>query len=347
MRTIGGSDKDCKDFDMICDKDAGVCVECLNSPGCPADQYCLEKYCVDDMCTAGEAVCDGLDVVACNDEGSEEGVTETCTDTQYCEDGMSSTMASCGADHYCEDGACKPVICDANTSYCDGNVVMQCDATGTVEQELEVCVEQVCGNGVVDDGEECDDGNVEDGDGCDSNCQKEVVCPTVTHGATTLSACPVSVPGKDVVDWYSLDHPQMFCSNTGFELAESTVLVLYQNPNGQYDLVILNDKCQSVAGGGGSVSIAVSGMVGAKVLLEDGTADSYSLDTQSGMGNFSWTWTECCSDGTAIGPLGTDFSGFDFILQVTSWSDMDALVIVDGINYETIPKPLSPLYFQK
>ncbi len=33
--------------------------------------------------------------------------------------------------------------------------------------------ESLCGNGLLDDGEECDDGNSEDGDGCDSNCRIE------------------------------------------------------------------------------------------------------------------------------------------------------------------------------
>ena len=34
--------------------------------------------------------------------------------------------------------------------------------------------EPVCGDGVVDTGEECDDGNTDDGDGCDSTCLTEV-----------------------------------------------------------------------------------------------------------------------------------------------------------------------------
>ena len=35
----------------------------------------------------------------------------------------------------------------------------------------------MCGNGVIDEGEECDDGNTIDGDGCSSSCtiEKEVI----------------------------------------------------------------------------------------------------------------------------------------------------------------------------
>ncbi len=35
------------------------------------------------------------------------------------------------------------------------------------------CVADVCGNGVLDAGEECDDGNLDDGDGCSANCTVE------------------------------------------------------------------------------------------------------------------------------------------------------------------------------
>ena len=107
------SDKDCKDYDMICDKDAGICVECLMLDDCPADQFCLDTYCLDDVCGPGEAHCDGVDVVACNDEGSAEGVTESCSDVQYC-----------------EEGKCHAQICPPGMLYCDDNLLLTCDPVG-------------------------------------------------------------------------------------------------------------------------------------------------------------------------------------------------------------------------
>ena len=33
----------------------------------------------------------------------------------------------------------------------------------------------VCGNGIIESGEQCDDGNLVDGDGCSSTCQIEIM----------------------------------------------------------------------------------------------------------------------------------------------------------------------------
>src|SRR5262249_33963381 len=48
----------------------------------------------------------------------------------------------------------------------------------------------VCGNGVVESGEQCDDGNTTDGDGCSHDCQTEVVPPTAFRLITMVLADP-------------------------------------------------------------------------------------------------------------------------------------------------------------
>ena len=128
------SDKDCKDHGMVCDKDAGICVQCLTSEDCKPEEYCLDTYCIDDICTAGEAHCNGLDIIACNEEGSAEGVTETCTDTQYC-----------------EAGQCHAQVCPPGKLYCEDNLLLTCDTVGkevidTVdcEDDDKVCYQGEC-----------------------------------------------------------------------------------------------------------------------------------------------------------------------------------------------------------
>jgi hypothetical protein len=126
------SDLDCKIHGLICDKDAGICVECLAKADCPDNQYCFETYCLDDVCTAGESYCAGLDVVECNADGSAEVVTETCTDDQYCEDGQ------------CQDQFCPP-----GELFCEDDLLLTCDAMGKEVVETVDCVENelVCYQG--------------------------------------------------------------------------------------------------------------------------------------------------------------------------------------------------------
>lgn len=52
----------------------------------------------------------------------------------------------------------------------------QCDDGNNVDGDgcsAECTVESYCGDGVLDEGEECDDGNFVDGDGCSATCQME------------------------------------------------------------------------------------------------------------------------------------------------------------------------------
>jgi len=53
-------------------------------------------------------------------------------------------------------------------------------------------VAAVCGNGVIETGEECDDGNVVDGDGCSSTCQTEAEGPGGGGGGAEEALITVS-----------------------------------------------------------------------------------------------------------------------------------------------------------
>ncbi|MFH1412878.1 MAG: VWA domain-containing protein, partial [bacterium] len=72
-------------------------------------------------------------------------------------------------------------VCEiGNTQTCDGGI-QTCleDCSGWSE-----CIigEPVCGNGILEDGEECDDSNTDDGDGCSSICQIEEAPPVCGNG---------------------------------------------------------------------------------------------------------------------------------------------------------------------
>ncbi|MDY0004136.1 MAG: DUF4215 domain-containing protein [Polyangia bacterium] len=72
---------------------------------------------------------------------------------------------------------------DPNTSGLCGNGVIdpgeQCDDGNTLDHDgcsSKCVVESFCGNGVVEVDEECDDGNYVEGDGCNAQCQVETGC---------------------------------------------------------------------------------------------------------------------------------------------------------------------------
>lgn len=60
----------------------------------------------------------------------------------------------------------------------------------------------ICGDGVVQDGEQCDDGGQDPGDGCDENCQVEIndACEdafTITEGLTPFDTTSATTDGVD------------------------------------------------------------------------------------------------------------------------------------------------------
>ena len=45
---------------------------------------------------------------------------------------------------------------------------------------------QVCGNRILENGEDCDDGNAQDGDGCSSSCSAEIFCSPAAYDSGDL-----------------------------------------------------------------------------------------------------------------------------------------------------------------
>ena len=87
---------------------------------------------------------------------------------------------SCGADGFCNDATC------------DG---------GDPD-----CAPAVCGNGIVETGEQCDDNNALGGDGCSSTCQIEGCGNGIVEGTEqcdppeSATSCPAGTAGSGVCD---------------------------------------------------------------------------------------------------------------------------------------------------
>ncbi len=108
------------------------------------------------------------DGTATDSDGTDSGVTVTDSDSDSDSDSDGTDSDTMG----CPEGT-EGCPCFGDDS-CDGDLV--CDGGTCV-----VDAEPVCGNGIVELGEECDDGNDDELDGCTSQCKDAPVCPAGTE----------------------------------------------------------------------------------------------------------------------------------------------------------------------
>lgn len=160
----------------------------------------------------------------CNSNHECSGTTQACTpgstcctaegqwaaEGASCEDGNANTTNDvCSASHQCAGTAIVPE-CTAGDECCDntghwspagtpcttGGEAGTCSAAHTCD----MVTPPVCGNNIVETGEQCDDGNSTAGDGC-NNCQTEV--PPATDCVADSECCDST--GHWVADGTSCD----------------------------------------------------------------------------------------------------------------------------------------------
>jgi cysteine-rich repeat protein len=88
----------------------------------------------------------------------------------------------------------------------------------------------LCGDGIIDDGEQCDDGNTFDGDGCDADCTgtcAEVTASVSSH-ATAGRAYPVTsgLWPFETTTWYAQG------SGADLGTSQTASVTLHESPFG-------------------------------------------------------------------------------------------------------------------
>lgn len=166
---------------------SGGCVECNTFSDCPGTETeCGSRTCNSNLCgmdfealgtllasqTNGncqDAVCDGTG-----------GTTTVNNNSDIPVDALDCTIGVCNMGVGSQSPVTSGTACDDNGGQvCDGaGACVQC-VTGAqcplsgVCLPTNVCEAPICGNLLIQSGEQCDDGNTTSGDGCSATCQDE------------------------------------------------------------------------------------------------------------------------------------------------------------------------------
>ena len=169
----------------------------------------------------------------------------------------------------------------------------------------------LCGNGILDPGEECDDGNTNNGDGCSAQCKIEVatnhpphaICRNVTvttdPGVCTAASTPVN--------------------NGSSDPDAGDLIALVQAPPGPYQKGITNVTLTAIDSYGATDSCT------ATVTVVDPEAPSINCPAPqivecTGQGGAPATFSAGASDNCGIASTSCPASGSTFPLGITSVS---------------------------
>lgn len=150
---LGGAEGQCLSGSCVtgfCEIDA----DCDNGNACDGAETCVANVCAAGTPPGDGASCGGGDVCL-----NEQCITPGCTEDSHC-----ASSNECRADG----------TCDLATFSCTQGAPRTGEAcSGGVCNASAQCVAPVCGNGVLEPGEQCDDGNTNNNDGCSVSCNLE------------------------------------------------------------------------------------------------------------------------------------------------------------------------------
>jgi hypothetical protein len=177
------SDNQCTPLGKLCDKQAGLCVECLQHSQCPETSYCAAGSCALDVCQANASKCDGNAIATCSGDGDKWTAPVACPAQTSCKSGGGAAtcaswvcqpgtvacegdkLVTCAADGLsaastvncaatgmsCVAGACSSLACAPGAKFCQGAELRQCNAEGTGSTLLQTCASnQYCDGAAAD-----------------------------------------------------------------------------------------------------------------------------------------------------------------------------------------------------
>jgi cysteine-rich repeat protein len=132
---------------------------------------------------------------------------------QKCQPGTDATKCTACPNGFCNgSGTCLASTC--GDGCVDASRGEQCDPPNGTTCDANCHLIAVCGNGVLEAGEQCDDGNLLDLDGCDSTCKYEVVTRMTSIAIQGTAAPAFCTPASNRLGTQSLTPTALNSLNT-------------------------------------------------------------------------------------------------------------------------------------
>ncbi|MDB4929548.1 MAG: hypothetical protein JWM10_2032, partial [Myxococcaceae bacterium] len=156
-----GSDRDCTAFNLVCDRAAGRCVDCVADTDCLDGRFCsAAQVCTPRVCSPGASTCVSTSRQSACDARGGALVESACASGETCRagrcqpsactpgvatcdtatgqrrvcnpDGGGTTLEPCGPEQRCSGGTCVSLACSPGSRVCQGQTsVLVCNGTGT------------------------------------------------------------------------------------------------------------------------------------------------------------------------------------------------------------------------
>lgn len=184
---------------------------------------------------------------------------------------------------------------------------------------------------------------------CPIKVSPETGKPNSTACTCTFSQGAFSTPlpffsdNQSALDFYAYSNPLGSCANSGFELSDQLLILLYEDlSSGEVSFIFIADLPNDGSGGNMVVEITCLPPSASVALADDAGELAGAPPTMNG----NFVWDQCCTDGGVISGLGC---GYSFVFDIISMNGISTVTLLSGSPanpiYTNVPVSQCPMIF--